>query len=231
MKIIVNTKNYTNYKYDEYYDGGTRFNNPYVKGQVVAIKEDTRSGKKGHWSLGVVLGVITQDEVRTDMHGMVPLEDIRPATINDFGATNIRYIDRLKKECQGEPCTTIHEHKTLGEDRQDSLWFYGKHIATVRKDDKTFIVEATGEQRIYGDKSGCGDFEDLGRHDNEFATKKCIAAGLFDQDLQNENKVHFDMNNWFAIRQLDENGDISNDDVAICHTYDEAIVQAETLIQ
>ena len=133
MKIIVNTKNYTNYKYDEYYDGGTRFNNPYVKGQVVAIKEDTRSGKKGHWSLGVVLGVITQDEVRTDMHGMVPLEDIRPATINDFGATNIRYIDRLKKECQGEPCTTIHEHKTLGEDRQDSLWFYGKHIAETSR--------------------------------------------------------------------------------------------------
>jgi hypothetical protein len=222
MKIIVDIRNYTNYEYDEYFDGGTPENNPYVVGQVVAIKEDTRSGKKGHWTLGVVLGVITQHEVRTDAHGMVPLEDIRPATINDFGASYISYIPRLKKECEGEPALTIHEHKVLGEDRQESLWFHGKHIATVRKDGRTFIVEATGEQRIYVDKTGKGDFEDLGRHDNEFATQKALKAGLTDEDLLNEDKVLFEMNSWFAIRELDKEGNVA-DDIAICHKYDEAI--------
>lgn len=221
MKIIVDIRNYTNHTYDEYFDGGTPENNPYVLGQVVAIKEDDRSGEVGHWTLGVVLGVITQHEVRTDAHGMVPLEDIRPATIGDFGKSNVKYWQPLKDECEGNAVVKIHEH-SKGEDRQESLWYHGQHIATVRKDGKTFIVEATGEQRIFIDKSGCGDFEDSGRHDGEFATKKCVKAGLFDQDLLNENKVHFEMNSWFAIRELDAEGDVI-DDVAICHTYDDAI--------
>lgn len=226
MKIIVDIRNYTNSTYDEYFGGGTPENNPYIVGQVVAIKEDTRSGKKGYWTLGVVLGVITPDEVRTDAHGMVPLEDIRPATIDDFGCSNISYIDRLKKECRGEAVVTIHEHNYLGEDRQDSLWFIGKHIATVRKENKTFILEATGEQRIFIDDSGCGDFDDSLRYDGEKARDVALKAGLFDQDLENENKVHFEMNSWFAIRELDENGD-SIDDVAICHTYSDAVETIE----
>ncbi len=222
MKIIVDIRNYTNSEYDEYFDGGSPENNPYVVGQVVAIKEDDRSGEKGCFTLGVVLGVITQHEVRTDAHGMVSIEDIRPATINDFGKSNISYITRLKKECQGEAVVQIHEHKLLGEDRQESLWFHGKHIATVRKDGRTFIVEATGEQRIFIDLNGGANFEDSPRLDGEEATKACIKFGMFDQDLQNDDKVHFEMNSWFAIRELDAEGN-ATDDVAICHTYDEAI--------
>jgi len=221
MKIIVDTKNYTNYKYDEYFDGGTPENNPYVVGQVVAIKEDTRSGQKGHWTLGVVLGVITPDEVRTDAHGMVPVEDIRPAVVTDFGKSNVKYWQQLYEECQGNAVVKIHEH-SKGEDRQDSLWFHGKHIATVRKNGKTFIVEATGEQRIFIDLNGGANFEDSPRLDGEEATKACIKFGMFDQDLQNDDKVHFEMNSWFAIRELDAEGN-ATDDVAICHTYDEAI--------
>jgi hypothetical protein len=225
MKIIVDIRNYTNYTYEEYLYGGSPQNNPYVLGQVVAISEDNRSGEKGKETLGVVLGCITKDEVRTDAHGMVPIEDIRPATINDFGNTNIHYIERLKKECQGLAVVKIAEY-SQGEERQDSLWYYGKQIATVRKGDKTFIVESTGEQRIYVDKSGLGDFEDCGRYDNEFATKKCKNAGLFDDDLNNSDKVHFEMNSWFAIRELDAEGN-ATDDVAICDSYDEAIALAE----
>lgn len=95
MKIIVNPKNYTRFEYDEYFDGGTPENNPYVVGQVVVVKNDNRQ------DLAVVLGVITPHEVRLDLCGMTPVEDIRPANVTDFGKSNIGYPDKLYKECQG----------------------------------------------------------------------------------------------------------------------------------
>jgi hypothetical protein len=106
MKILVNIKNYTPYKYDEYYDGGTPENNPFVVGQVVVIKEDYHLTENGDtlsykYALGVVLGVLTTNEVRTDMFGMVSLEDIRPANVKDFFDTNIFCCEKLQKECEG----------------------------------------------------------------------------------------------------------------------------------
>jgi hypothetical protein len=101
MKIIVDAKNYTNYKYDEYYDDGTPENNPYVVGQVVVIPNESHDDPKNNFVLAVVLGIITKDEVRTDVHGMVAIEDIRPANVTDFGKSNITFIDALYKECQG----------------------------------------------------------------------------------------------------------------------------------
>lgn len=96
MKIIVNPKNYTNFEYEEYFDGGSPQNNPYVVGQVVAVKQE--NGKE---ELAVVLGVITKDEVRLDLCGMTATEDIRPANVTDFGKSNVSYPDKLYKECQG----------------------------------------------------------------------------------------------------------------------------------
>lgn len=101
MKIIVNPKNYTNYEYEEYFDGGSPQNNPYVVGQVVVIPNESHNDPKNNFVLAVVLGVITKDEVRTDMHGMVAVENIRPAVVTDFGKSNITYLDPLYKECQG----------------------------------------------------------------------------------------------------------------------------------
>ena len=102
MKIIVDTKNYTPFKYDEYFDGGTPENNPYVLGQVVAVKlRDENYEFTGKEELAVVLGVITPDEVRLDLCGMTSLEDIRPANVTDFGKSNVKYEDKLYKECQG----------------------------------------------------------------------------------------------------------------------------------
>ena len=229
MKIIVNPKNYTNYEYSPYLKRGNPVEAPanpnYVVGQVVVIPNENHKDPSKNFVLAVVLGCIDEEfdgELRTDVHGMVCIDKIRPAVVTDFGKSNVTYIPRLYKECQGEAVVIIHEHKILGEDRQESLWFHGKHIATVRKDDKTFIVEATGEQRIFIDLNGGANFEDSPRLDGEEATKACIKFGMFDQDLQNEDKVHFEMNSWFAIRELDAEGN-ATDDVAICHTYDEAI--------
>lgn len=101
MKIIVNSKNYTSYDYDAYYDGGTPENNPYVVGQVVVIPDESHDDPKNNFVLAVVLGILTKDELRTDMHGMVALENVRPAVVTDFGKSNITYIDALYKECQG----------------------------------------------------------------------------------------------------------------------------------
>jgi len=102
MKIIVNPKNYTNYEYDEYFDGGTPENNPYVVGQVVAVRmRDTLLPNKVREELAVVLGVMTPDEVRLDLCGMTALEDIRPANIDDFGKSWVSCPEKLRKECRG----------------------------------------------------------------------------------------------------------------------------------
>lgn len=101
MKIIVNPKNYTPFQYDEYFGGGTPENNPYVVGQVVAVKRRDKFNGSKKEELAVVLGVITPDEVRLDLCGMTPIEDIRPAVVTDFGKSNVSYPDKLYKECQG----------------------------------------------------------------------------------------------------------------------------------
>ncbi len=109
MKIIVNPKNYTNYEYDEYFDGGTPENNPYVVGQVVVIPNERHRDPKNNFVLAVVLGVLTKDELRTDVHGMVALDNIRPAVVTDFGKSNIIKFDPLYKECQGYNVSRNHE--------------------------------------------------------------------------------------------------------------------------
>lgn len=101
MKVIVNPNNYTNFKYEGYYDGGSPENNPYVIGQVVVIPDESHEDEKNNFVLAVVLGVMTKDEVRTDEHGMVAIENIRPANITDFDKPNITYRDELYKECCG----------------------------------------------------------------------------------------------------------------------------------
>jgi hypothetical protein len=101
MKIIVDTKNYTPCKYDEFTYGTTKAgDSPYVVGQVVVIKDRS---DRGAIKLGVVLGCIGHEaeELRTDMCGMVSYDQIRPANIKDFGHKNIKTTDRLIKEVQG----------------------------------------------------------------------------------------------------------------------------------
>lgn len=228
MKIIVDHRNYAHFDYDEYYDGGSPENNPYVRGQVVAIKEDNRSGEKGKWTLGVVLGVITRHEVRTDAHGMVPLEDIRPAVVTDFGKSNVKYHADLYAECQGLPHVRITKHSEDG--KQESFWYDGQ-VAIVRHNGRAFSVEATGEKRIYIDKKGEGDFDDRPRYDGVDAVDKCRKLGFSDEDVNDQDKVYFDLNNWFAIRELDDNGDVMTNDEGICHTYDEAIELAKSMFE
>jgi len=107
MKIIVNPKNYTNYEYSQYLNRGKVVEAPenptYVVGQVVVIPDES-SDDKNKFVLAVVLGCIDEEfdgELRTDMHGMVCMDKMRPAVVTDFGKSNISYRDDLYKECQG----------------------------------------------------------------------------------------------------------------------------------
>lgn len=100
MKIIVDTKNYTPFQYDEYFDGGTPENNPYVVGQVVAVQTEDFE-LNGEEELAVVLGVITPNEVRLDLCGMTSVEAIRPANARDFTKRTVNCCEKLRKECQG----------------------------------------------------------------------------------------------------------------------------------
>jgi len=115
----------------------------------------------------------------------------------------------------------------LSSDKQESFWYEGQ-VAIITKGEKTFSVEATGMIRIYIDPKSEGEFEESPRLDKEDAVKKAADLGFVDDDIHNTDKVHWEMNNWFAIRELDENGD-AHDDCGICHIYADAIEQAVNL--
>jgi hypothetical protein len=107
MKLIVDINNYTNFEYSPFLKRGNPVEAPenptYVVGQVVVIP-DENTDEKDKLVLAVVLGCIDEEfdgEVRTDMHGMVCMNKIRPANIDDFGKSNIAFRDALGKECRG----------------------------------------------------------------------------------------------------------------------------------
>jgi hypothetical protein len=116
----------------------------------------------------------------------------------------------------------------LAPNKQESFWYDGQ-VATVEKDGRTFSIEATGVIRIFIDKKAEGEFDGCPRLDNEDAVKKAHDLGFEDDDLHDDDKIYWDNNNWFAIRELDENGD-AHDDVEICHIYSDAIELAQELI-
>jgi len=104
MKIIVDIKNYTPFSYSPYLENGNVVEAPtnpnYVVGQVVAVKRE----ENDYEELAVVLGCIDVEcdgEVRLDLCGMTTVDKIRPANIDDFGKSNIRYPEKLHKECRG----------------------------------------------------------------------------------------------------------------------------------
>lgn len=107
MKIIVDIKNYTNFKYAPYMKRGIEVKAPanpnYVVGQVVVVERVGKLGE-GKFEMAVVLGCIDEEfdgELRLDLCGTTAIEDIRPANIGDFGKSSIGCCDKLRKECEG----------------------------------------------------------------------------------------------------------------------------------
>jgi hypothetical protein len=96
---MVNIKNYTPFSYSEYLNGNKVINRPpnanFNIGEVVVIKEN------GKELLGVILGCVDEErgELRTDMSGMVSIENVRHAVLSDLKSLPV--IDKLRAECEG----------------------------------------------------------------------------------------------------------------------------------
>lgn len=105
------------------------------------------------------------------------------------------------------------------DNREDSFWYFGQNIARIQfPNGKKLYAESRGEIRIQFEEDGTF-------YKGEQAIKMARELNLFDYDL---NKIGldfdgWDMNNWFAIIEVDINGDTIGDDLAICGDYDEAI--------
>ena len=99
-KLIVKVENYANHRYPEYLNRGVEIPKPenprFEIGEVVVITCGDEI------EIGVVLGYIDESywELRTDMAGMVGMDDLRSATLSDFELPAVLFIQRLFDECQ-----------------------------------------------------------------------------------------------------------------------------------
>lgn len=99
-KLIVNYENYRYSDYHPYYHRGVEIEKPenprFEMGEVVVITSEDGL------AIGVVIGVIDESywDLRTDWAGMVSMDSIRSATLEDFSIPGISFIPRLLEECK-----------------------------------------------------------------------------------------------------------------------------------
>ena len=102
--------------------------------------------------------------------------------------------------------------------RLDSFWYYGKTIASIKVDGRTFLAAACGLINV--------QFKEGGEiYSNEKAVEYATEKGYTDRKLNNLNRHHgWGNNNWFSIFEIDAEGNvIGHDDLYTCGSYDEAI--------
>jgi hypothetical protein len=98
--------------------------------------------------------------------------------------------------------------------RNDSMFYYGQHIATVKAGLKTIIVESSGEMKAYFDEKG-----DV--YEGYMLAKELKSRNMTDRGLSTlGQKDMILMNNWFRIFSVNDPVDLNEE---IAHTYDEAI--------
>ncbi len=109
----------------------------------------------------------------------------------------------------------IHKKKQKG--RNDSAFYFGKHIATVIKGNEKLFIESQGEMEM--------SFSDRGKtYSNKELLKQLQKRQMTDRDLRKyDDRVN--MSNWFVIRNESESiFDISTT------TYTNAIKSAKELL-
>lgn len=97
MAIILSTKNYSPFQYDEFLEGTKAGDSSYVVGQLVVCQDGDRQ------VMGIILGCIGHqtEELRTDAIGMVSYDQIRPANVADFNDAAIDIQEKMRKEAEG----------------------------------------------------------------------------------------------------------------------------------
>jgi hypothetical protein len=110
---------------------------------------------------------------------------------------------------------TMSEIKILiprEKNRNDSMFYYGKCIATKEIDGKKYFAESAGEMQACFKENGDS-------YRNEKLLEEFHVRHFGDKALDKLGENDFiRMNNW--LRVIEENGD---DDICIVHTYDDAI--------
>jgi hypothetical protein len=114
---------------------------------------------------------------------------------------------------------TVDIHVKRKPGKNDSMFYFGEHIATIKKGEKTFYVESAGEMKAYfSEKGDC--------YQNEQLAKELEARKITDRTLSRlGEKDQILMNNWFRIS--DDNGN----EISIAHTHSGAIHNAKELIK
>jgi hypothetical protein len=128
-------------------------------------------------------------------------------------AQNIFYM-------QNEVTVLIHV-PMISRRKRDAFWYYGKHIATVKKGDVELHIVSNGEIRV--------SFKPYGNQfTNEMAVKKATRLKLGDKMLADISEHDgWSNNNWLTIEQVDKKGKVIATDLGIEHYYDDAIAKAK----
>lgn len=99
-KLVVNVENYRYDKYPPYFNRGVEMPKPenprFEVGEVVVISSEDGL------AIGVVIGIIDESygDLRTDMSGMVSMDSLRSAKLEDFSIPNILFSQRLHDDCK-----------------------------------------------------------------------------------------------------------------------------------
>jgi len=116
--------------------------------------------------------------------------------------------------------TLVTLHALREKYKNDSMHYFGKHIATVEKNHKKFIIESAGEMRACFTMDGPNFL-------NEELAKEMRKRGTTDRQLSAIGKNDFiGLNNWFRITD-----EASGEEVGIAHTFDDSISLAKQLIK
>lgn len=113
------------------------------------------------------------------------------------------------------------------ENREDSFWYRDDSIAMAQfPNGKKLYADACGEIRIR--------FEEDGQvYRNHKAVERAEELNLTDENLEKIG-IEFDGigdNNWFAIREVNQDGELTGEDLAIGGDYDETITLLKTVAE
>jgi hypothetical protein len=105
---------------------------------------------------------------------------------------------------------------TKEENKEDAIFYYGKEIARIQiPNGKKLYLESRGELEI---TTGNGTLK--GNEALKWLNDNNHNDNTIDE-LYNADKIH--MSNWFAVVEVDINGQTISDDLVLNGTYDEAI--------
>jgi hypothetical protein len=103
----------------------------------------------------------------------------------------------------------------ISKNKTEAVFYYGDEIGNVLHNKKRYVVESRGELELYiKSQKYKGDMAQKELLSLNYTNKK--VAQMFEND-------EICLNNWFALIEVNKKGECISDDLAIVHTYDEAI--------